>query len=747
MKMKKKWYERYGEVVSGKKGRWMILIVWILLAGVLNGVFPQANSQKNELAPNLESTLPSQEAKKLANEEYTANSGVPGLLTWYRSSGITDEDLSLIQKFSKEVETNPVKYQESVAPYYRIPLPGLKQQLSTDGTTLILPVTFKKNVEVEEMAKGIDELKDKAASFFTNDPIKAKVTDKDHLVLRVTGPAGISVDAKALFSQGDLSLLFGTVSIVLILLLLIYRSLILALIPLVGVGIAYGVISPILGGIGQGGLLDFDSQSLSIMTVLLFGAGTDYCLFLISRYRTYLEIENDKRQAMRLALRSSSGAIAMSGLTVIFSLLVLLLAKYGTIHRFAIPFSLSILIMMAASLTLIPAILSIIGRASFYPFVPRTREMKEERARKKGKTLAPEKGKHRLGMKLGKFIVNKPLPIMMATLVFLGIFAFFATKISYTYDTLSSFPKDLPSREGFQLISEHFNAGELAPVQVMIQTDGKTTSVKENLEKLPYVAKVSDGIPGEKDPKIISYNVELTANPYSNAAMDHIPNLRKTTEKALSASQISNASDKVWIGGQTAEQFDTRHTTNKDSDVIIPVVISLIAILLLVYLRSVTTTIYLIGTVLLSYFSALGLGWVILHYLFDVDAIQGFIPLYAFVFIVALGEDYNIFMISSIWKKSKTVPLKQAIKEGVAESGAVITSAGLILAGTFTVLTTMPIQILVHFGTITAIGVLLDTFIVRPLLVPAITVLFGKWAFWPSKKYLKATETHVKGKS
>jgi putative drug exporter of the RND superfamily len=742
--MEKKWYEKYGEMVSGKKGRWIILIAWLLIAAILNGTLPQANTQKNEKAPNLESTLPSQQAKKIADREFTINSGVPALLTWYRATGITDEDLSLIQQFSKEVDTHPVKYQETIAPFYMVPLPGLKQQLSKDSTTLILPVTFKKNIEVEEMAKGINELKDKASAIFSKDPINTKITDKNNLVLRITGPAGISVDAKALFSQGDLSLLFGTVSIVLILLLLIYRSPILALIPLIGVGIAYGVISPILGGIGKAGWLDFDSQSLSIMTVLLFGAGTDYCLFLISRYRNFLEKEKDKQVAMKFALKSSSGAIAMSGLTVVFSLLVLLLAKYGSTHRFAIPFSLSILIMMAASLTLIPALLSIIGRASFYPFVPRTIEMKEERAQKKGKRLAPKKNSTGLGLRLGSFIVKRPFQILVVTLLFLGVFAIFATKISFTYDTLSSFPKDLPSRQGFQLISEHFNPGELAPVQVMIQTDGKEIPINAAMEKLPYVAQVSKGIPGEKDSKITSYNVELKANPYSNAAMNHIPDLRRTVEKALRNSHVSNVADKVWIGGQTAEQFDTRETTNKDSNIIIPVVISMIAILLLVYLRSVTTTAYLIATVLLSYFSALGLGWVVLHYLFGVEAIQGFIPLYAFVFIVALGEDYNIFMISSIWKKSKTMPLLKAIKEGVAESGAVITSAGLILAGTFTVLTTMPIQILVHFGTITAIGVLLDTFIVRPLLVPAITVLFGKWAFWPSKQNMKATESQFK---
>jgi putative drug exporter of the RND superfamily len=301
----------------------------------------------------------------------------------------------------------------------------------------------------------------------------------------------------------------------------------------------------------------------------------------------------------------------------------------------------------------------------------------------------------------------------------------------------------MPSREGFNIISEHFNPGELAPVQIIVQTDGKTSTVKKDIEKLTYIELVSVGRQGEKSSNIISYNVEMNVNPYSNKAMSHIPELRKTVENSLKSAGISNAADKVWIGGLTAEQYDTEQTTTHDSNIIIPIVISIIAVLLLVYLRSITATAYLIGTVLLSYFSALGLGWVLLHYIFGVEGIQGFIPLYAFVFIVALGEDYNIFMISSIWKKSKQLPLHQAIKEGVAESGSVITSAGLILAGTFAILTTLPIQVLVHFGTITAIGVLLDTFIVRPLLVPSITVLLGKWAFWPSKKHLAAIKRNT----
>ncbi|MBV7508140.1 MMPL family transporter [Bacillus sp. sid0103] len=741
--MEKQWVKMYGNAVSGKKGRWIVLLIWLLLATVLNGTLPQANSQKNEMASNLETSTPSQQAKIIAEKEFPSTSGIPALLTWYKATGLTEVDLALIQKYSKELDQNPVDSQDSVVPFYQLPLPALKQQLSEDGTTLILPVTFKRDTDKEKIADGLSAFKEKATIIFPQDPNKAKISDKDQIVLRITGPAGISTDATALFSQGDLSLLFGTVAIVLVLLLLIYRSPVLALIPLLGVGIAYGIISPILGGIAKAGWVELDSQALSIMTVLLFGAGTDYCLFLISRFRSNLLEEKDKLTAMKLSLKGASGAIAMSGLTVVFSLLVLLLSKYGAIHRFAIPFSLSILIMMAASLTLIPALLSIFGRASFYPFLPRTRAMQEERAKRKGKTLQLPKNKKGFGSRLGNLIVKKPLQLMIVSLLFLGIFAFFSSKIVYTYDTLSSFPKDMPSREGFNIISEHFNPGELAPVLVIVQTDGKSSPVKENLEKLAYVELVSEGKQGANNKNITSYNVEMNVNPYSNKAMRHIQGLRNNVENSLEQAGIANVSDHVWIGGLTAEQYDTKQTTSQDSNIIIPIVISIIAVLLLVYLRSITATVYLIGTVLLSYFSALGLGWVLLHYLFGVEAIQGFIPLYAFVFIVALGEDYNIFMISSIWKKSRHLPLLQAIKEGVAESGSVITSAGLILAGTFAILTTLPIQVLVHFGTITAIGVILDTFIVRPLLVPSITVLLGKWAFWPSKKHISAVKRNT----
>ncbi|MFJ5716898.1 MMPL family transporter [Neobacillus sp. NPDC093127] len=692
---------------------------------------PQANSQKNERADIFLEETDSTKANEIIDREFSTNKGTPALLTWYKASRLSDDDLASIQGLTKKLTDQPIKG-TIVPPFHNISLPVLKSQVSKDGTTLVLPIVFDKNLETAEISARLAEMKKTAKSIFPKDPFRMSLKDEESLVVRVTGPAGVAVDATELFSQGDLSLLIGTVMIVLLFLLIIYRSPILALIPLVGVGMAYMLISPILGVLGSEGVIDYDAQAISIMTVLLFGAGTDYCLFLIAQYRKNLREVEDKFTAIRRAFSLSSGAIFMSGLTVVASLLVLLAANYGSVHRFAIPFSLAILIMMAASLSLIPALLSILGRTSFYPFVPRTEEMTVKWAAKKGKVVKAPKNKANLGEYVGKVVSYKPWRVAAITLVILGIFALFSTKMETTYDTLSSFPKDMPSREGFDLLSKKFNPGELAPVSVIVKGNGSEANLKEKLENLPYVAVVSNPEKEEKDTSIVKYELALNINPYSNEAMAHIPELKKEVQSFIKKSG-SDVRD-VWIGGMTAEQYDTSQTTKADSSLVIPLIIGLIAILLLLYLRSITATVYLIATVLLSYFSALGLGWIILHYGFGVEAIQGFIPLYAFVFIVALGEDYNIFMISSIWRKSKEMPLKRAIKEGVSETGGVITSAGIILAATFTVLTTLPIQVLVHFGTITAIGILLDTFIVRPFLVPALTSIFGQWAFWPSKK-------------
>ncbi|MCM3173935.1 MMPL family transporter [Paenibacillus sp. MER 99-2] len=721
----------YGRWVAGKRSKWVTLLVWIIIAVVLGLVWPAVNDRETNNAQDLSDSKPSVQAAVVAQREFPGGEGLPALIVWHQAGGLTDEHIKQIQALTERLDQDPVEEQQAVVPLYQLPPQAIQGQLSEDGSTLVMPLFFNEGADAEQLEKGIDALQEKTAEIFGVNPFEVAVDDASSLSARVTGPVGISIDASGLFSSADVSLLIATVILVLVLLLLIYRSPVLAIIPIIAVGFAYMVTSPILGFMADQGWITVDAQSISIMTVLLFGAGTDYCLFMISRFRQILYHEPDKKKALFQAITGSSGAIAMSGFTVVAALLVLLLAEYGAYHRFAVPFSLSIFIMFIASLTLVPALLAIFGRGSFYPFVPRTHEMEVERAKKKGKPApAPRKVKESW---IGRTVVTKPWTVLVVTLVLLGGLAAFSTQIKFTYDLLSSFPEDVPSREGFTVIGEQFSQGELAPVKVIIDAEGQDTDLQSKLEALDYVSKVGDAQQGAENANITAYDVEFNLNPYSMEAMQHIPDLRATAEQALTDAGISNADTHVWIDGQTAEQYDIEVAGERDAKIIIPVVIGMITLLLLLYLRSVVATAYLIATVVLSFFSALGLGWLIIHYGLGADAIQGAIPLYSFVFLVALGEDYNIFMISSIWQKRKTMPLRQAIKEGVGETGSVITSAGLILAGTFAVLATLPIQVLVQFGIITAVGVMLDTFLVRPFMVPAITTLLGKWAFWPGK--------------
>lgn len=722
----------YGKWVAGRKTKWITLAVWVVIVGALTLLWPSVNSQVVNNAQNLPDDSQSVRAAAVAEQEFPAGSGVPALLVWHREGGLSDEDLIHIIAVYGKLEQQPLPHQNYVPPLGKLPPQALQASLSEERSTLVTPVLFDKSADSDQLGEAVTQIKELISAETGGDPAAAKV-DGSELSLRVTGPVGISIDATGLFKDADVSLLIATVILVLVFLLLIYRSPILALIPLVAVGFAYGVTSPVIGKMAQEGWITVDSQAVSIMTVLLFGAGTDYCLFLISRFRQMLKVEESKGRALLSAITHSSGAIAMSGFTVVLALFALLLAKYGAYHRFAVPFSVSILIMGIASLTLVPALLAIFGRTSFFPFVPRTPLMEAERARAKGKPAPQPKPARNKG--IGNFVVSRPWAIVGVTVVLLGVLASFSGGIKFTYDILSSFPEDMESREGFDLIGNQFSPGELAPAKLMIDTEGKADGedLKVILGGLSYVDVVSDPQQGAVNKNILGYDIEFKSNPYSLEAMSHIPALQDTAEQALIDVGVAEPGDKVWVSGQTAAQHDTKELGERDTDLIIPVVIGLITLLLLIYLRSVVATFYLVATVILSFFSALGLGWIIIHYVLGADAIQGSIPLYSFVFLVALGEDYNIFMISNIWKKRKRMPLKQAVAEGVNETGSVITSAGLILAGTFAVLASLPIQVLVQFGIITAIGVLLDTFIVRPFLVPAITVLLGRWSFWPGK--------------
>ncbi|MEK5186726.1 MMPL family transporter [Solibacillus sp. FSL W7-1324] len=727
--------EKWGTVMGGKKTRWVVLALWIMLAVVFALIFPQINSVENFVGDEIPDTYTSIQAGKIMEEEFSSDSGIPLLITWYNESGLTEEDLTNIQGLYKQLADDPLDGQETIPPFHELPVSALMGSLSENGAALVTPVFFSTDKNSDVLKENLAIIKERTESQFGENPYDNNLEDEG-LHARFSGPVGISIDATDLFKAADVQLMVATVIIILVILLVIYRSPILAIIPLIVVGIAYLVVSPLLGVMAENGWIDKDAQAVAIMIVLLFGAGTDYCLFLITRYRDILLTEDNKFTALASAVRESTGAIVMSGLTVVIGLATLALADYGAFQRFAVPFSFGVLITGFAVVTLLPAILGILGRAAFWPFVPRTEEAEKAHAKKKNKPYKQRKPNHRYMRKIGEFVTSKPwLVIIVAGVILIGL-AFASTNIKYNYDLISSFPEDMPSREGFKIIEENFTPGELAPVQLLVDSEGTDLNITEQLLRLPYVGVVKEMRKGETNNNIQLYEIDLDKNPYSNEAMDDVEQMKDDVKEILADKNLEDG--KFWIGGETSSQLDTKVVQSGDEKIIQPVMIIIIFVVLLAYLRALITSVQLMVTVVISFFAALGAGWLIIHYGLGHEAMASSIPLYSFVFIIALGNDYNIFMISDIWKNRKRgIAHREAISNGIASTGAVITSAGLILAGTFLVLATLPIQLLVQFGIVTAVGVLLDTFVVRPLLVPALITVFGKWSYWPNKKLEK----------
>ncbi len=733
--MKKHPLEKWGAAMGGPKTRWLVAALWIAAAVVLAMIFPQVNSVKNFAGDDLPSEMMSIQADKIVAEEFPSDSGIPLLIVWYKEAGLEMSDLEGIQKLYAELAANPLPGQETIPPFDQMPTQALMGSLSENGASIVTPVFFTTDTNTETLKENLAKITEITEEQIGENPYETNLED-DILHARYSGPVGIAVDATDLFKSADFQLMIATVLIILVILLVIYRSPILAVIPLIVVSIAFLVVSPLLGWMAESGWIDKDAQAVAIMIVLLFGAGTDYCLFLITKYRDKLLEESNKFIALEQAVRDSTGAIVMSGLTVVIGLATLGLADYGAFQRFAVPFSFGVLLTGLAVITLLPAILALLGRKAFWPFIPRTTEMAKEYAAAKNKPYKEPKQNHRIMRAIGDFVTHKSWLIIIVTGTILIGLAFASTNIKYNYDLLSSFPEDMPSREGFSLIEENFTPGELAPVEVIVDTKDENLDITEGLLALPYIDVVDEVRTGKQNADIQLYTVDLNKNPYSNEAMDDVKQLKLDMAELLADNAMEE--DRFWIGGETSAQLDTKEVQLADEKLIQPVMIVIIFLVLVIYLRAIVTSIQLMVTVVISFFAALGGGWLIIHGLLGHESMASSIPLYSFVFIIALGNDYNIFMISDIWKNRKRDQgHKESIAGGVASTGAVITSAGLILAGTFGVLASLPIQLLVQFGIVTAVGILLDTFIVRPLLVPALLTVFSKWSYWPSKLWKK----------
>ncbi|MFB4167908.1 MMPL family transporter [Virgibacillus sp. JSM 102003] len=684
--------------VSTKKGMWITAGVWLIIAMLLAVFAPSAKDYEVSSIQTLPDDAQSIIAQEKVDKYFKNSDGTPALLVFQASEGEVEQ--SELGEFLSTIKEEDIKGVKEIVPLSELPPQAAESFFSDDGTTALIPLTFDGSLETTEIKSSLDT-------------IYTLTEQNTEMNLYVTGPAGIATDTNDLFSRADIVLILSTVGIILVLLVVIYRSPLLALIPLLATAFVYEVVMQTLGLMGKAGLI-MTSQSLSIMTILLFAAVIDYSLFVFSRYREELKSHENKQEAMKLAMRGTGIPVFYSGATVLAAMLILFFAEFGDYKNFAPTFGTTIFIVMLASVTLVPALFAIFGRKSFWPVIPRVGDSQVKSSS--------------LWSKVGRFVTKKPIISVATISIILLVSASNIFNIEYEFNTLKSFPEDMPSREGYEILEEKFQAGDLAPTTVLFETknpisEDSRRELAENLTDQPLVNNVR--INGTADNEsVISYSMTFEKNPYSVETMDALEEIRNDSEQILDE---SNLSGELYFAGETASSVDDRSINNRDLIVIVLLETLLIFIMLIFLTKSIKMPIYMMGTILVSFVAALGLGVFLSSLFFDIGTISNRVPLYSFVFLVALGIDYNIILVSRFMEERKHHPVKKAVEIAVANTGGVISSAGLILAATFAVLMTQPIQLLFVFGFIVAVGILLDTFLIRGILMPGLLVLFEKY--------------------
>jgi RND superfamily putative drug exporter len=668
----------------------VVLAVWLVLVAVF-GSFAGKLTDVEDNDPV--SFLPgkAESVKALdAVRRFPSGERAEAVIVYRREGGLTAQDRAKIARDRAAINADPPRGTSRVPP----PI------LSRDGRAALLVAEIDTSGPTSDntLIDATDALRDLVHA---NAPAGLEV--------KVSGPAGFSTDAVKVFEQINGTLLLATATLVFILLILIYRSPIFWAIPLFTVVFAEVIARGIGYWLAKAGVT-INGQTSGILSVLVFGVGTDYALLLVARYREELRRHEDKHEAVAIALRRAGPAVIASGLTVIVALLCLSLAEVNGTAGLGPVAAIGVAIAMLAMLTLLPALLAMTGRRAFWPFVPQFGAVGTDET-------------HGWWRALGERIRVRPRRVWIGTAAALLVLCLGLTQMNSDLTSGNSFRDRVESVEGQELIAQSFPAGANAPTVVIVPAgDASPARVVAALRRVPGVAQVQVA---ERDPAVgTRLAVTLAADPYSATAFDTIPRLRSVAKAA--------GGPDVLVGGPTAEERDLRVSTARDNRVIVPLVLVVVFLILVVVLRAVLLPLLLMATVILSYAAALGIGAFFFTQVFDFAGIDPALPLFAFIFLVALGVDYNIFLTVRVREEAHQHGTRMGTVRGLAVTGAVITSAGIVLAGTFSTLAVLPLVVLTEIGFTIAVGVLLDTFVVRSVLVPALMLDVGDRVWWPS---------------
>jgi RND superfamily putative drug exporter len=689
--------------VTGRRTKWVVIALWIVGVFALSPLGAKlGDATRDETASFLPAGAESTRVQELLKDRFPGGETTIGLLVYRREGGLTQADRAKIARDAQRVDDAIPVTQPAQVPFSSDAPPGLVSQNGDAAyTVLTVPLDFDR---VADWGKETRDLVGDGGG---------------GLEVYVTGDLGLWADFEEVFGEIDTRLLLATVVLVLVLLGAIYRAPLIAIIPILVVGLAYQVATAFIYLYADAGNT-VNSNSTGILIVLMFGVGTDYCLLLLSRYREELHRVEDKHAAMARALRRAGPPLLASGCTVIAAMLVLLLADTGSTNSLGPVSAIGVACVLLAGLTLLPALLTAVGRKGFWP-------------RRSAVAYQPDVDwveRPGLWRRIGDRVLQRPGLALAATTALFACFTLGLLAYKEDYSIGGFFKKDVESVDGFDVLGESFPQGALGPTSILVlreggeATDADLAAVRDRLDGIDGVASVGEPERSE-DGAIGKIDITFSDDPYSEAALARVETLRDRL------SDLPGGATAL-VGAGSAVQQDFNDAAARDLRVIVPVALLIITIILGILLQAIVAPLVLIATVMASFFGTLGLS---IFFFIEVQGTAGVdasLPTFAFIFLVALGVDYTIFLMSRVREEARTHGTREGVLRALAATGPVITSAGVILAGTFAVLMTLPVTFAFNIGFMVAVGILLDTFIVRTIMVPAAVELLGDRVWWPS---------------
>jgi RND superfamily putative drug exporter len=696
--------------------RWLIpallVIAWLVLgstlgpyAGKLNQVIKNDNAAF--LPKHAEATLALNEQKQLVG----AHQPIFGTLVFERANGLTASDTAAIDAFVAKVpdlmvpEGFPIKA-------YLVPAP-LTPMVSQDGKAISAIILFDDVKAAKPFANGKSPIAESVVTI-RKEMQAAKVDG------HVGGFAGILGDLIGIFQSINGTLLYATIIVVSFILILVYRSPFLWAIPLLAVGMGDALAQAVVYFMAKSHILDLNGQAQGILLILVFGVGTDYSLLLVSRYREELRNYESKYDAMRQTMHAVIEPIGAAAATVAVGLLCLTFSILASNKSTGPVCAIGVVCAFISVMTLLPALLLLFGRRLFWPKRPNF-----------GSEHPEEKG---IWGRVARGVGKSPRRAWALGTVLILILCSLAFTLN-AHGLSNSFTKRTNAVIANDILARHFPAGEGSPVNI-ITPAAKIDQVMQITKGISGIAQVSvytgmQGVLGTSaaQAKIVGgigeVDAVLSSDAFGTAAHKTIVNLR-----AALHSQVGSG---VLVGGMTAIDVDTQSASHRDRNVIIPIVLAIILLILMLLLRSVIAPILLIASVVASFIATLGVCAVVFNHVFHFTGADTSFPLFAFTFLVALGVDYNIFLMTRVREESKRIGTRAGTLKALTVTGGVITSAGVVLAATFAVLGVLPLVFLAEIGFAVGFGVLLDTILVRSIIVPALVYDIGPKVWWPSK--------------